>query len=167
MSPPPVRRRASGDAGSAALELVVLTPALLAMLLFIVAAGRITTAAAQVDAAARDAARAASLERSLPAAKAAARDTVTASLAAEDIGCRRIALSVSGDYAAHLGATAAVRVAVGCTVDLSDVALPGLPGTKTIDAGYTAVLDRYRGRALGFANPDASLAANRPGGDRG
>jgi Flp pilus assembly protein TadG len=137
--------RVPRDAGSAALELVVLTPALLALLLLVIAAGRITAATGQVDGAARDAARAASLERSLPDATAAARSTAAASLAGQDVRCRRIAVRVAGDYAAPVGTPSAVRVRVGCTVDLSDLGLP-LPRSKTLHASYTAVLDRHRGR---------------------
>jgi len=147
MTAQPTARRRPRDAGSAALELVVLTPALLALFLFVVAAGRITTASSQVEEAARDAARAASLQRSLAAGIAAARSTVTASLAGQDIDCSNLSVRTTGDYAAPVGTTAAVRVTVSCTVDLSDVALPGLPGAKTMATSYTAVLDRFRGRA--------------------
>jgi Flp pilus assembly protein TadG len=143
-SPRPLGRDVQ-DAGSAALELVVLTPGLLALLLLVLAAGRISAATSQVDTAARDAARAASLERSLAAATTAARGTATASLAEQDVRCRHVTVRVAGNYAAPVGAPAAVRATVACTIDLSDLGLP-LPAAKTVDANYTAVLDRYRGR---------------------
>ena len=56
------------DRGSASLELVLLTPVLLALLLLVVTAGRYGAARSDVDAAGRDAAAPASLERSVPAA---------------------------------------------------------------------------------------------------
>jgi Flp pilus assembly protein TadG len=161
---PTARHRRPTDSGSTALELVVLTPALLALLLLIVAAGRVTTATGLVDAATRDAARAASLERSLPVAAAAARSTAAASLAGQDVRCRDLTVEVNGDYAAPVGVPAMVHVRVRCTVDLSDVALPGLPGAKTMSVNYTSVLDRYRGKALGFANSEAASSANRSTG---
>jgi Flp pilus assembly protein TadG len=133
-------------AGSATLELVVLTPVLLALVALTIAAGRITHSEAQVDGAARDAARAASLQRSLATARAAAESTVAASLADHDLTCRSIGVDITGNYAAPVGTPASVRVVVGCRVSLSDVALPGLPGHKTLRAEYTSVIDPYRGR---------------------
>ena len=144
MTPHP-RTRHRAERGSAALELVVLTPALLAVLLLVLAAGRTTTAAGQVDAAARDAARAASLARTLPAAQTAAQTTATADLTGTGLHCQDTTVTVRGDYTAGPGVPASVTVTVGCTVDLHDLALPGLPGTKTLSATYTAVLDTYRG----------------------
>ena len=47
--------------GSASLELVLVTPVVLLLLLFVVCAGRLAEARADVDRAARDAARAASI----------------------------------------------------------------------------------------------------------
>jgi Flp pilus assembly protein TadG len=132
--------------GSAALELVVLAPALLALVLLVVAAGRVATAGGQVDGAARDAARAASLQRSLVTAREAARDTAAASLADQRVTCAAMTVRVHGSFAASPGTPGAVRVDVGCTVALGDVGLPGLPGEKTLTADYTAVLDTYRGR---------------------
>jgi Flp pilus assembly protein TadG len=134
------------SAGSATLELAVLTPALLALVALTIAAGRITHSESQVDGAARDAARAASLQRSLATARAAAESTVAASLADHDVTCRSIGVDITGNYAAPVGTPASVRVVVGCRVSLSDVALPGLPGNKTLRAEYTSVIDTYRGR---------------------
>jgi TadE-like protein len=59
-------------------EFVLLTPLLLALMLFLVLAGRVVEAHGQVDGAARDAARAASLARSPGAAQAAADQAVSA-----------------------------------------------------------------------------------------
>jgi len=147
-SPTPRGRRdgSAGTAGSATLELVVLAPALLALLLLVVAAGRVAATRGQVDGAARDAARTASLERTASSAEAAARDTAAASLTAQHVTCRSMTVRVVGSFAAPAGAPAAVRVTVGCTVALGDVGLPGLPGAKTLTADYTAVLDTYSGR---------------------
>ena len=54
-----------------------------------------------------------------------------------------------GTYTTGPGVPASVTVTVGCTVDLHDLALPGLPGTKTLSSTYTAVLDTYRSAAGG------------------
>lgn len=134
------------DRGSATLELVVLTPVLLAVLLLVVAAGRITAAHGQVDNAARDAARAASLTRSLPAAQVAAEQMAHASLDAEHLTCQHLQLQVSGGFTVPAGQVASVRVALSCTAALADLALPGLPGARTERAVYDAPLDTYRSR---------------------
>lgn len=55
------RRRRQGEDGNAALELVILAPVLLALLGLVIAAGRTSIAQGSVDAAARDAARQASI----------------------------------------------------------------------------------------------------------
>lgn len=140
--PPDRRRRAESSTGSATLELVVVAPAFLALVMLAVAAGRITHAEALVD----GAARAASLERSAETADAAADNAVAASLDGHDVTCRSLGVDVAGDFAAPVGSPASVRVVVGCRVALSDVALPGLPGSRTLRAEYTSVIDTFRGR---------------------
>lgn len=139
-------RHRNASAGSATLELVALTPALLALVMLTIAAGRLTHSEALVDGAARDAARAASLERSVESARDAAEDAVAASLGDHSVTCRSMGVDVTGDYSTPVGTPASVRVVVGCRVALSDVALPGLPGAKTLRAEYTSVIDTYRGR---------------------
>ena len=42
--------------------------------------------------------------------------------------------------------TASVTATVTCVVNLSDVAVPGLPGTRTITATMSSPLDTYRER---------------------
>lgn len=132
------------ERGSATLELVALAPALLALVLFMVAAGRIGSAKSQVQEAARDGARAASLARSLDAATTAARSAVATNL--PRIGsCTTPTVDVSGDFARPAGTQADVRVTVACVARLADIALPGLPGSKRLAASYVAPIDTFRG----------------------
>ena len=140
------RARCQRCKGSATLELVVVAPALLSLLLLVVAAGRVAAAEGQVDGAARDAARAASLQRAEGPAKAAAHDAAAASLTANHVTCRSMTVRVAGSFRTPAGSPAAVQVTVGCSVALGDIGLPGLPGVKMLSADYTAVLDTYRGR---------------------
>src|SRR3984885_14397824 len=79
--------RPRGDRGSAAAELVLITPLLMLLLLLIVAAGRLADARLQVDSAAMQAARAASLARAPATAAADATATAQAALASEHITC--------------------------------------------------------------------------------
>ncbi|MGO4459972.1 TadE/TadG family type IV pilus assembly protein, partial [Streptomyces sp. M-16] len=57
------------DRGSYSVETVILAPAIIALMLLMIAFGRITDASGAVDGAARAAARAASLEREAGAAQ--------------------------------------------------------------------------------------------------
>ena len=57
--------RRERDAGNAALELVILAPVVLLLISFVIAAGRTSIAQGSVQAAARDAARQASIARSI------------------------------------------------------------------------------------------------------
>lgn len=130
VTPNPLR-----DRGSMAVEVVILTPVLVAFFLLVVAFGRYVAVRGDVEAAARDAARAASLERTAGAAQAAANAAVAAVTPG---GCRGVALS--GGFVA--GGTVTARVT--CSVPLGDLGLPGLPGAVTVVGTSAAPLDVYR-----------------------
>lgn len=130
------------DRGAATTELVLLTPVLIIMLLFVVALGRIASTRQDVDAAARDAARAAANARSPAAARADGTTAAEASLTEQGITCRN--LTVNLDTAAfRAGGT--VTAAVSCTVDLADLTSLSIPASQTITATFTAPIDQYRG----------------------
>ncbi|MEV5203205.1 TadE family protein [Streptomyces sp. NPDC053720] len=135
------------DRGSYAVETAVLAPVMIALLLLMIAFGRVTDADGAVDSAARAAARAASLERDAGSAQAQAQDAATRSLQGEGITCRtsNVVIDTSG-YALDLGVEATVTATVACTANLSDIGLPGLPGAKTLTASWTSPIDTYRGR---------------------
>jgi len=132
MSRPPgarTLRHAPTERGGATVELVLVTPLLLALALFAVLAGRLVEARAEVDGAARDAAR------------AAAHASATATLAERHLTCR--ALDVRTDTSAfRAGGHVAVQLA--CTVDLGDLSLLRIPGTRTIQTRFVAPLDTFR-----------------------
>lgn len=139
-------RRLQADHGSVALEAAILTPALLAVGLLVVAAGRVAHARDEVQSVAAQAARAASLERSLTAARIAADGEARTALASEGTTCTDMTVGVTGDFTAPIGTPGAVRVVVTCTAALADLALPGLPGSKSLTATDIAPLDAFRGR---------------------
>jgi Flp pilus assembly protein TadG len=132
----------SHDRGSVTVELVVLAPVVLALLLFTVGLGRIEDAQGQVDGAARDAARAASMASDAATAGNDARRAAAADMAGTSLDCRNLTVDVdtSGFRA---GGDVVVRVA--CTADLSDLAVSGLPGSKTLTAASAAPIETYRG----------------------
>lgn len=135
------------DRGSYALETAVLAPAVIALLGLMIAFGRVTDAEGAVDSAAHAAARAASLERDAPTAHSKAQSAITRSLEGDGITCRAssVAVDTSG-YATDVGEAANVTATVSCTANLADIALPGLPGAKTLTAAWTSPIDTYRAR---------------------
>jgi Flp pilus assembly protein TadG len=134
-------RRHRGEAGGATVELTLLTPLLLLFLVLVVGLGRLGEARSQVDGAARDAARAASLARSPASAAAAARESVSASLAGGGAS-RRAQQTTPTTSAFRPGGWVAVTVT--CTADLTDVAELRLPGSETIRARFVEPIDLYR-----------------------
>lgn len=145
----PAPRAGEDDAGNAALEIVILAPVLILLICMVIAAGRIAIAQGSVDAAARDAARQASIARSPEEARAAALASARAELAGEDLNCSPVVgmPGIGGDFAEPLGQPASVRATVRCSVSLSDLLVPGLPGHLTLGAAFTSPLDPFRGRS--------------------
>ena len=143
MTPQPrvVTVRREADRGTIAVELVLLAPLFLALLLFIVGLGRLAEARSHVTGAARDAARAASQQRTPAAARDVAQQTATADLAGAGLSCTH--LTVQTDTA-NFTPGGVVRVAVTCTADLRDLVGVGLPTTKTLQSTAAAPLETYK-----------------------
>lgn len=135
------------ERGSVTLELAILAPALILVLGLLVLGGRVEVAASAVEQAAAAAARAASLERSVAAAQVAAESAVDRETAARDIRCVTTTVEVDASgLTAPLGTSAKVTVRASCTVKMADLAVPGLPGSRTITAEATSAVDRFRTR---------------------
>jgi Flp pilus assembly protein TadG len=138
--------RRDRDAGNAALELVILAPVILFLLGLVIAAGRTSVAEGSVAAAARDAARQASISLTPSAAKTAALSSAQQALAQDGLNCDPVVkVNVSG-FGVPVGEPADVQATVTCRVSLSNLVVPGLPGSKTLRATFTSPLDPYRGR---------------------
>jgi Flp pilus assembly protein TadG len=136
MTAPNARER-----GSATVELALVTPALVAVLLFMVTLGRFATTRQDVDGAARDAARAASIARSPVAARQDAEAAANAGLEKGGVRCRDLTVDVD---LADFRPGGNVVVDLTCSVDLSDVTLLRLPGSKTFSTRFVSVIDVYR-----------------------
>jgi Flp pilus assembly protein TadG len=136
------RRRERHDGGTLTVELVLLTPLLLAFLMFVVGLGRLAETRGLVDGAARDAARAASLTRTPDAAVVAAEHAATVDLAGAGLHCASVRVSTDTSRFQPGGQ---VRVTVACTADLKALTGIGLPTSKTLSAASTAPLETYRG----------------------
>lgn len=128
------------DKGSIAVELVILTPLLLVLLLFVVGLGRIAHASGEVDVAAADAARTASLLRAPLAAKAAGEQAARAHLDGES--CRTLDVDID---TTRLRPGGLVTATVRCTAALARLGLAGFPGARTFTATVSVPIDAYRG----------------------
>jgi hypothetical protein len=138
-------RRATGQRGSMALELVVLAPVLvLVVWLLGVYALRLAVANGDVEAAARDAARSASIARTAAGAQAAAAASAATSLASSRRVCRRLQVATSTSTA-DFRAGGTVTVTVTCAIRLQDLAPLRLRTAKEVEQAYTAPIDPYTG----------------------
>ena len=138
---PVLRRLRTGEDGSVATELVLLTPLLILMLLFVVALGRTVSARMEVDGAAAQAARAASTARDPATATAMAEQATTTALGSDHVTCRD--LTVTTDTA-DFTPGGQVAVTVTCTVDLANLVGLRLPASQSLSSTSTAVIDLYR-----------------------
>lgn len=135
------------ERGNATIQLAILAPALLAFTLLCVAAGRIFLAVQAVDAAAFDAARTASIARSAHAANTAARSTALNTLTNRQLRCVQQQVSVNtAGFSLPPGTPASVQVTLRCELNLSDIALPGLPSTMTVTSAAGSAIDTFRER---------------------
>ncbi|MFI9825200.1 TadE/TadG family type IV pilus assembly protein [Streptomyces sp. NPDC052013] len=135
------------DEGSAAIEAAIVLPALIMFLCLAIAGGRVVTSGAKIDSAAEDAAREASIHRTAGAAQAAAQSAAAESLDDQGITCASTSVTINaGGLSVPVGQVGTVTVTVTCTVNLSDLMLPGVPGAKTLTSTATSVVDQYRQR---------------------
>jgi len=133
----------------------VIAPVLVLVLLLVIAAGRISLSESAVDQAASSAARAASLARTSEAARQAATDAAHASLTEQHLNCTDLTVEAdTAGFGRAPGQPAQVGVQVSCALALSDIGLPGLPGTLTQRSRFASPLDPYRANGDGFTNSE-------------
>ena len=137
-----------GDRGSTTLELVVWAPGLLLIIGLLTVAGRVNSANAAVEQAAYEAARTASSARSAAGARDLAQASAATTLAAQGLQCTTttVVLDTSG-FSTPPGQSATVTATVSCPVRLSDLAIPGLPGSRTVSHTAISSIDTFRERA--------------------
>jgi len=137
-----VSQRLHDERGSIAVEVAVIAPALVFLMLLVVYAGKVSEADGNVERAASDAARAASLRQDPGDATLDAQDTAAANLAAAGVPCLTLTTTVdTHDFTP--GGT--VSVTVRCEASMNDVTLLGVPGRRTFTATAVEVIDTYRG----------------------
>jgi Flp pilus assembly protein TadG len=131
-----------------ALSTAIFWPCGLALFGLLIACGRISLAEGAADAAARDAARTASIAADPATGQADALQAARASLDSSGVTCADITVTVdAGELAAPVGQAARVTVTVACTAPLEDLLpLPGVGGTKTLRSTKSSVADMWSGR---------------------
>ena len=137
-----LRGRAAGraDRGSLAIELVILVPILVLFMAVLVALGRIVEAQGQVDGAARDAARAASIAQNSGAALGDARAAADTDL----VGASKCAdtPTVAFGSGTNPAPGGVVNVIVTCRVTLPALSFIGFQA-KTITGHASAPIDTF------------------------
>ncbi|MHA3700748.1 TadE family protein [Jatrophihabitans sp. YIM 134969] len=134
-------RRPEGDGGFATIELIVITPFLLAFVLLVVGFGRVTHGRQLVDQAAAAAARAAALSNTPGQAQVHAQNEAAATLSQAGVSCQSIRTTVDTS-SFHAGGTVAVTVT--CVASLADLTVVGFPGHRTLTATSVSPLEQYR-----------------------
>ena len=136
-----MKRRVRDDTGSATVELVLLTPVLMTLALFVLLAGRSGEALRQVQHAADQGARAGSQ------ASATRRDDVAHAAADSDLravgrACRDKSIDVQQT---RIGGLDAVKVTVSCRIEHAGLHLLGL-SSRIVSAESIEVIDVYRAK---------------------
>lgn len=138
--------RLQRERGSSGVQMAAGVLPLLALLVLVVAMFRAGRANMSVDAAAYDAARAASIARTADQAQADAARAAAASLTQQGLSCvsQSVSIDTSG-FASPVGAPATVRASVSCTITAADLGY-GIGGDRTYTATAVSALDTYRER---------------------
>lgn len=132
-----IARWRSDDRGSVAVELVILAPLFGLLLLAVVAVGRVQNARADVEGAARMAARDLSIARDPHSQLGAAEQLAANTLEVGSPSCRTMS------FTATIGPEV-IEVTVACSTELQDAGLLPVPGTIAITGTASEVRDHYR-----------------------
>lgn len=130
------------DRGSISVELAVLAPLVGILLLAVVVAGRVQVARADVEGAARSAARELAIARDPGAVMGSVESSVQAMLNVGSPSCASMSF-------APTVTPEAVTVTVSCVVDLGDAGVLPVPGSMTVSATASEVIDQYREGTVG------------------
>ena len=136
-----------GERGSAAIEAAIGVPAFALFVGLIVFGGRTANAHEALQSAAADAARSASIARDAQTATTDARAAATASVSNQHIRCAQVEVAVdTSDFNKAPGVPGSVAVTVTCRLNLSDLAVPGVPGSKVFSSTMSSPIDTWRER---------------------
>lgn len=134
------RGKPRNEFGSLTVELVLIAPVVFVMALTVIVFGRISETRQEVVEASRAAAEAAAVEPTAASAQSGAADTAVIGFS----GSRTCVHAAVSTDVGHFYPGGYVSVTVTCQVSLSDVGVPGMPGTTTIRSSSIAPIDPYR-----------------------
>lgn len=141
------RRHARDERGSAAVEAAVGVPAFVLLVGLIIFGGRTAMTHSALESAAADAARSASIARTSTQATNDAEIAAQASLANQHTHCLTVTVSVDvSAFNTPVGTPGSVTASVRCLLNLSDLSVPGVPGSRLITATVSSPLDTWRER---------------------
>lgn len=129
--------RATGERGSVSVELAILAPLVGILLACVVLVGRVQIARADLEGAARAAARDLSIARDPAAAVEDVQYLLDETLDVGSPSCRSLVF-------APVIEARQVSVTLTCTVDLQAAAVLPVPGTMQLSASATEIVDVYR-----------------------
>ncbi len=141
-----LRRRLRGEEGESPVTLIGIMPVIGMILLAIIAAGRIAEAQTAVESAVGAAVREATLSRDPGTADANARVAVSRALGQRGIKCDPTVSVNAAALRNAVGVDGEASVRVQCQVPLSDLLVPGMPGSVSIDRQAVSPVDTYRER---------------------
>ncbi|MFC2642091.1 MAG: TadE/TadG family type IV pilus assembly protein [Propionibacterium acidifaciens] len=146
MSDPRARIRHGEERGSASLELVIVVPAVVAVIALLTAGWRLWSVRSQVREAAAAGARAATLARSGAEAEQAASAAIDADLGTVGSSCTAPTVDIDvSAFSAPPGQGGDVVVDVTCEVPFTDLLIP-IPGALTVEGRAGSRLDSFRER---------------------
>lgn len=140
---PGERRRLRSDRGVTTIEVVILAPVMFLFILVLVAFGQLVDGRGGIDGAARDAVRAASLQRDLGAAQSAAEKAAKAQLEG-DVCVGPVDVDLSGDFAPPEPGAASNIITVEVTCEVKGLGMLGLDIDPEMTGSSSAPLDPYR-----------------------
>lgn len=137
------RQLRTDDTGFSILEVVLLTPLVVAVLLLVGLGARLWDARITVNAVAQEAARAASVSRSEPAARTAAERVATTALGANGVRCTG-GPTVAITKNANLTPGENVAVDISCRVDVRFFRM-GIGNFTDVAATAESLVETYKG----------------------
>lgn len=137
----PTRPPGGREGGTIAIEMTFFIPAILLLFGLVFAYGRVAQVNGTLESGTRDAARSATAARSRDQAEQAVRRVVAEAVSRTPACQGSLDVRLLGTYEPG----EPITVEASCTYSLSDIGLPGSPGTLSPRTRFTSMLDPNRG----------------------
>jgi Flp pilus assembly protein TadG len=138
----PVGGRCRDERGSLSIEMAMIAPGLLLIFALIFAYGRVGQVNGTLEAGTRDGARSATVARSYDEAQRLATKALDSAMTDAPKPCQdSLRVQITGRFLPG----EPVTVTATCRYGLSDIGLPGAPGTVHAESSFTSMLDPNRG----------------------